>query len=389
MRRGCLHRLDRLNRLAILGICLAAACAPEDSPPQSKAPFEGPPSLTLPGVHKASGLACEDLNADGKLDIIVLSTQDPAVLIMLGKDGGYSVSTRLAVGPSAGNFATGDFNEDKKTDIAVCHHDVAEIWIFLGKGNAEFANAQRVSVPAKKPHLHMLETADVNGDKHVDLLLAQSDDNEAWVLLGDGKGGFSPSAGSPLKTGNHAYVVVAEDFNGDGKVDFATPNWHGKSISVFLGDGKGGFKKAPGSPLTGFTAPITLAAGDLTGDGKTDLALGNDDADRVQILAGDGSGRFSVGAVPDLVAKDPCISPVLADLNGDGKLDVIVSSVNEAPTFGYWLNLGEGKFSPAHTLSLPGMASRILVLDFNGDRKMDLLVGAWNEPRILVWYGKP
>ncbi len=154
------------------------------------------------------------------------------------------------------------------------------------------------------------------------------------------------------------------------------------------GNGKGGFKTAPGSPITGFQGPTSLEAGDLTGDGKVDLALGNDDSSVIQILVGDGRGRFAVGAVPKLQARDECFAPTLADLNGDGKLDVIANAQNEARTLSYWINLGNDRFGPANVLSCPESPSTICIADWNGDGVMDLLAGTETAERTLVWFGK-
>jgi hypothetical protein len=220
------------------------------------------------------------------------------------------------------------------------------------------------------------------------LLIAQADDNRAWTLLGDGKGGFSPSSGAPWPTGNHPYVVAVADFNGDGQADFATPNWYGKSVSVFLGDGTGQFRGAPGSPLTGFKAPTSLDAGDLTGDGRVDLALGNDDSSEVQILVGDGTGAFAVAKAPALQAHAECFAPTLADLNQDGRLDVVATAQNNATTISYWINLGRGQFSPPQALSCAGTATTLCAADLNGDGVQDLAVGMDKAEQTLIWFGK-
>ena len=321
---------------------------------QGHGSFHGEPDLSIVGVRKATSLTANDFNGDGRLDLAMLSGENGQMSVLL--DQGVTPFTHEAlasfdVGTSAGAMTINDFNEDGQLDAAICHHDTDEVWVLIGNGNGTFQPAIRVRVPVIKAHTHTIASADVNRDKHLDLLLAESDDNRAWVLLGDGAGGFAPSSGSPIPTGNHPYGVVTDDFDGDGNLDFATPNWYGKSVSVFLGDGTGRFTGAPKSPLTGFNSPTALDAGDLTGDGIVDLVLGNDDSSEVQILVGDGKGGFAVGAMPNLQAQADCFTPTLADFNGDGKLDVIANEQNGAQTFSYWINLGGGKFSPANALA--------------------------------------
>lgn len=350
-------------------------------------PFDGPANLELPGVAQTAGLCIADLDKDGRPDLVALSGATARLKVLLDRGDRYLSPVELDAGASASGCATGDFNGDGEIDVAVCHHDNDEIWLFFGVGGGTFAGPKKVHVPVTKPHAHMLLVADSNGDRVADLLLAQADDNKAWVLVGDGKGEFQPGSGSPIFTGNHPYTITASDFNGDGHLDFATPNWYGKSVSAFLGDGKGRFKEAPNSPIGGFSGPTALSAADLTGDGKIDLALGNDDSNRVQILVGDGKGAFVAGVASDLQAQADCFAPILADITGDGKLDVIATGVNDAPTLSYWINLGGGNFSPAHALRCTPVATRICVADLNGDSVPDLVVGAWDEAKIMVWFG--
>jgi hypothetical protein len=376
-------------------ITSAMATAPlsgcsSESAMEVAAPFQGKPDWILPGARRAAGLSRQDMNRDGRADIVVLAGNAGKLTVFFGR-GEKKFDTRdrtdLEVGASASGFALADLNEDGKYDIAVSQHDANEIWLFLGKGNKSFEEPKRIRIPVTKPHAHRIIARDINRDRHLDLLLAQADDNGVWALLGDGKGGFAPSPGSPAPTGNHPYVICAADFNGDSKLDVATPNWYGKSVSVFLGDGTGSFKSAPRSPIAGFKGPTTLEAGDLTGDGLIDLALGNDDSSEVQILVGDGKGGFSVHRVP-LRARDECFAPTLADFNRDGKLDIVANAQNGARTFSYWLNLGDGKFSPPYSLDCAASASSVCVADWNGDGVPDLAVGTDNDDKTLVWLGK-
>lgn len=355
---------------------------------QQPVPYDGPANMEVPGVLQASGMCSADLDKNGRIDLLLLSGARARVTVLLNGADGLTVAGEFDAGASATNCATGDFNSDGEIDLALSHHDTDEIWLFFGKGAGALGAATKVRVPVNKPHAHMLVVDDVNADRLADLILAQADDNKVWVLLGDGKGGFAPSPGSPMATGNHPYVVAVADLNGDGHLDLATPNWYGKSISTFLGDGKGRFKEPPTSPIGGFSAPVAIAAGDLTGDGKIDLSLGNDDSSFVQILVGDGAGGFAPGAVPRLRAEGDCFAPVIADLTGDGRPDVIATAVNGAPTFSYWVNLGDGKFTAGHALPCPPVASRILVADLNNDRAPDLFVGTWNAAKSYIWFGK-
>ncbi|MGI8433048.1 MAG: FG-GAP repeat domain-containing protein [Chthoniobacterales bacterium] len=353
------------------------------------APFRGQPDLALSLVEKATGLNIADFNGDGRTDVVILSGATSFFLVILAQSGPKFAVARqndVPAGKSASDLALGDINEDGKVDIAVCHHDSDEIWLFLGKGDGAFQSPVKMTVPVTKPHCHGIVATDMNHDHHLDLVLAESSDNCVWILLGDGKGKFARSPGSPISTDLHPYEVAVADFNRDENPDVATPNWFGKSVGVLLGDGKGQFISAPASPFKGPQDPTALAAGDLTGDGNPDLVVGNNGSRGLQIFIGDGTGRFRPG--PELKPAESCYGPSLADLDGDGKLDVVSTSTGDAQTFSYWLNRGGGTFSPAHSLPCAKGANTLRVADIDHDGLPDLLVGTWKPGPILVWLGR-
>src|SRR5207245_616491 len=82
-----------------------------------------------------------------------------------------------------------------------------------------------------------------------DLVVANSTSDNVTVLLGNGDGTFLEAAGSPYSVGRNPSSVVVADFIGDGNLDFAVANQGDNTISVFRGNGKGGFTEFPGSPF--------------------------------------------------------------------------------------------------------------------------------------------
>src|SRR5438445_5406140 len=111
------------------------------------------------------------------------------------------------------------------------------------------------SAPFRAMHLHvgthpsMLSIADVNRDGNADIIVANGGSGNVSVYLGDGKGGFSQAKGSPFPAGQNCADITTADFNGDRSIDLAIANHGVKTVTVLLGNGQGQFALAPGSPF--------------------------------------------------------------------------------------------------------------------------------------------
>jgi hypothetical protein len=124
--------------------------------------------------------------------------------------------------------------------------------------------------------------ADLNGDARPDLVATHAERSEPTVLVGDGKGGFRETTGSPFDLGHAAWHVAIADLNRDGIGDVAAAA--GDGVGVLLGDGRGGFEPAPGSPFATRQGTWQLAAGDVNGDAKPDVVASNLEGESVTVL---------------------------------------------------------------------------------------------------------
>ena len=219
--------------------------------------------------------------------------------------------------------------------------------------------------------------ADLNADGNVDIVVANEKSGDASVLLGDGKGGFSQARGSPFPAGPSPNDIAVGDFNRDGRLDLAFANHETQHLTVLLGDGRGGFAQAPGSPVTVTVRPHVhgIATADLNGDGNIDLVTDSWAEDRLEILFGDGKGRFRTPGSYVAVAKHPYQRIRVADLNGDGKADIVSPNL-EGDNVTILLSDGEGGFRQPSGSPFPCGDSpfNVAIGDVNADGIPDLAI---------------
>jgi hypothetical protein len=345
-----------------------------------------------------------DMNKDGKPDLVVAcgtccgSRPDPksghvAVLLGDGKGGFEPVSDApIKIGSSVRKVALGDFDRDGDLDVAAAQHDSFEIVVLLNKGDGTLVQTQAppAGTIAGRPHTHEIATGDVNGDAILDILTTNANGNSLSVLLGDGKGRFAHAPGSPVSAGTHPYdALVLRDMNGDGKTDVVVPNLTANKISILLGDGKGGFAQAPGSPITVGERPGYVVVGDVNNDRKLDVCATHDDVGMVDVLLGDGTGRFKLAEGSPVSVASPVWGMDAADLNRDGNLDLALgASGSHRPVvlFGD----GKGGFGSAVELPEDGSTSPgyATIADLDGNGHPDIITGNYASGDVSVFLGK-
>jgi len=240
--------------------------------------------------------------------------------------------------------------------------------------------------------LYSVAVGDFNGDGKQDLVTEDYFGGNVVVLLGDGKGGFTPAAGSPFAAGAVPVAVTVGDFNGDGNQDLAVSNVRG-TVTVLLGDGSGGFTEAPGSPFNAGTSPYSIAVGDFNGDGIQDLAVGslNLGVNTVTVLLGNGVGGFAPAPGSPFAVGEGPLSIVVGDFNGDGIQDLATANLGDfdGNTVTVLLGDGTGGFAPApgSPFTVGTEPWSIAVGDFNGDGIPDLAAATGAGVTVLLGNG--
>src|SRR5438445_493653 len=230
-------------------------------------------------------IAAPDLNGDGKLDLALGIQQAGSpgyVNVLLGNgDGTYTpVSSLFVTGNCPCSIALGDINGDGKLDLAVSNYTATTVTILLGNGDGTLLRGSG-SAPSVGAGPTAVAMGDFNGDKNLDLVVANSVDNALTVLLGNGDGTFT-LASSPPAVGTPFGLGVG-DFNGDGKLDVAVANFDISTVTILLGNGDGTFAPTDFSLLLP-DDPFSLVVGDFNGDGKLDFATASDPYNYISVL---------------------------------------------------------------------------------------------------------
>ncbi len=356
-----------------------------------------------------------DFNGDGRLDMAVTNNQTNTVSILLGlPNGGFLLNGTYATGSSPFWLVAADFNGDKKLDLAVVDSGGGTISIFLGNGDGTLQG--RTDYPVGE-NPDGIVAADFNGDGRIDLATLSTGDNALTLLLGNSNGTFDVQALIPVPQGSMALVggdingdgkadvvlnngstiatllskgdgtftevdsqgayaqnLVLGDFNRDGKLDLVM-NYYG-SMYIALGNGDGSFQN-PTSIPNAPNASGPVLAGDFNHDHKLDLAVAG-----IAVLLGNGDGTFtgpvysSSGAYPEVVA----------DINGDGELDLVAFTFSGAVSV--QLGNGAGGFTDSSSVGITSgsyVDNAATADDFNGDGKLDLAIAEGGYPNSQVY----
>ncbi len=354
----------------IAGIAILAASASATSAPLAFAKT----AVVSVGTGPV-GIVVADFNRDGKLDVAVGNGSNAAVSIALATsdetfDPAVHYSTNnVNLDANPESLVVADFNMDGIPDLAVPNEyggPVFYLSVLLGNSDGSF-QAQTLFSSGICPVA--IAAGDFNGDGKTDLITANLDGASVSVLLGHGDGSFSAGVNYPV--GSAATSVAAGDFNNDGKLDALVALNGSNTAVLLLGNGDGTF--STGTSLTTGPSPKSIAVADINGDGKLDAVVANSGYNTISVFLGHGDGTFAP-AVNYAVGALGTAYPngiVLADMDGDGRLDIIAAN---GSTLSILRGLGNGTFSSPINIDSINDATSVAVADFNRDGRLDLVV---------------
>lgn len=330
-----------------------------------------------------------DFNHDGVMDLAVGAFEGSSgVQVFLGRgDGTFKPPVAYAPGSGASALATADLNHDGNPDIVIANVTGDSLTVLLGNGDGTFQAPVSYAIPSAPVSVVL---GDFNNDGNLDIATAiQSDFTTSCfcvaTLLGKGDGTFQEPIITYPPSGAGLYALAAGYFNGEGNLDLVlTENFSfsGGAAQIMLGNGDGTFTLGDSYALD--PEPFGIATADLRNDGKTDLAVASLESPGLAVLLGNGDGTFQQPVYYDFggsFAVSPSSVTVAAgDMNGDGIPDLVAAATVIANNISYsavliFLGKGDGTFGPPR-ISFPvaynSFPRGLALADFNGDRQLDV-----------------
>jgi Flp pilus assembly secretin CpaC len=435
---------DLSNALTILGQLLSAKGLSSIPPFTLVGGGNSTFLLTLPGVAAnfsdaltlvQSGRQVLLRAQDGKPATFFVGDRYPVTLSLLSGSVGTGTGTgtlsavptsttfpetTFAVGKNPSALTASTFSGGTLPDLAVANETDNSISIllnqdkgnFVAQANSPFVLSTRETGPVALASGVFGNTITNSNGVTVspeDLVVVNSTSNNVAVLLGNGNGTFTEAAGSPYTVGTNPSAVVVADFNGDGNLDFAVANKGDNTISVFKGNGKGGFTQFPGSPFAlqnsstiSEKGPVALATANFrnttlsntSNAQEVDLAVVNQTSNNVAILLGsvdtNGNLKFTeqtnspiaVGTTPVAIAAGDLNTDGIPDLavvnQGDNSVSILLGSTNANATF------AAAAGSPLPTAATP---AGIVIANFTGGNVPSLAVTNKGQNTLGIYVG--
>lgn len=346
------------------------------------------PQTSVTSGYRPAAAAAADFNDDGVPDLLAISEGSPRAAVLAGAgDGTFISRADYAAGKQPRGMVTGDFNADGAVDLCIANFGSDSITVLLGSGEGGTGAG---TFPTRADYAVGIEpwslvTGHFNGDTAIDIGVTNFDSGSVSVLLGNTRGGIPDGtfAGQvSYSAGDWPTGLTTGDFNGDAITDFAATNLYSNTVSVMLGQGRGGTGDGTlALPVTYGTgsAPQHIESGDFNSDGVVDFVTANQDqaVSGVSVLIGRGDGTFDEHLTYTFGIGQGSCNVATGDFNSDGITDLASSASTDIRSVSLLLGngslgTGDGTFAPPVEIHIGHWPLGLAAGDFNGDGISDL-----------------
>ena len=324
---------------------------------------------TTPMPSGIVSFAAADFDENGYLDAIAeFKGKKQAPLLMLGAFGGrFSAGPAIPGSAGISRFAIADVDEDLHQDLLSCTPATSpSCQILYGTGLGSFAGAPLPAAPTIGRDVRGAAADDFDNDGHVDVAGVSRQDSRLVVHFG----GPAPSS-LGLETGQLPEALAITDLNGDGLQDLLAANAGSQDISIFLNSGNRQFVTLARTKIPNGNGHVSIAVGDIDGDGKKDLAVTQSESNRLTVFRNTGGAGFAV-QLNVATAKEPR-GVALGQLNGDGVADIVTAN-RGANSVSVFLSQPDASYTRVDVASAGFLPWDVVLPDLNGDSFDDLVI---------------
>ncbi len=325
---------------------------------------------------------CIIANAYGKLASANISDVQVSCVNIIATRAGI-IESNLFAGTKNLEIAVGDVNGDGKPDVVTANNgQVNEVWFndddrFVNSGQA-LNSSGNPDIPSQT---FSIALGDIDGDGDLDIISGDTSFHSIWI--NDNTGFFTNAGQDFLIAGG--WDLGVGDIDNDGDLDFVSVGFGANQvftnnpIDIISGNpiGNGVFS---GTQSLGTSDSVAVVLADVDGDTDLDMVVGNTNGQPNIIWINDGTGAFTDSG--QTLGTGETSSVAVADIDGDGDLDIVFGNgdnvTNEANTV--WTNNGSGVFTDTTQVLGTEATYSVALGDIDGDGDADLVVGNTNEP---------
>ncbi|HSQ00403.1 MAG TPA: VCBS repeat-containing protein [Candidatus Dormibacteraeota bacterium] len=328
------------------------------------------PAEILPTGASPQDLKLVDLDGDAKLDLVIAESNEDAVAVRLGNgDRTFDAATPYATGTSPTRLAVGDLDDNGTLDIVASNARSGDVTLLRGDGKGGFGGGRSYVADAEPQALTL---ADLNDDGLLEPVVAtQGGDGGATVAVLRNRGAGVLQAVEDIAAGNGPSALAVADVTDDGLPDLLATGDQGNVI-ILPALASGGFGTASTINVGG--RGLGIVAVDLNGDARPDIAVVDNQNNRVAVALATGPGRFAATQLYPVAEAPGGITS--GDFNDDGRPDLAVTAIGPPARVSALLQNADGTFASARSTVLTGEETPIglAALDANCDGKDDLVV---------------
>ncbi|CAF3864097.1 unnamed protein product [Rotaria sp. Silwood1] len=322
-----------------------------------------------------NSIAAGDFNNDKKMDIAVVNSGTNNVGVFLGYgDGSFMQQITYSTDdyPTPFFVAIGDFDNDRRTDIVVSNSYDSTILLLFSYDIVLYKAITKFQT-AKYRHPYSLLIADLNRDENLDIALSNPESNEISLLFGYGNMSFTAEESFTSDDNSYPRFIISADINRDNTVDIIVANVGTNNIGVFLGYENGSFQDQITYSTGSNSQPFSVVVGDFNNDTRLDIAFVNYASHNLGLLFGYDIGNFEARVVFSNSEKHSFYDIAIGDFNNDNQMDVVVINYDTS-SINILLRFDNGALINRGSYEVLGYPSSVAVGDFNHDQNMDIVV---------------